>query len=308
MKTAIVIPTFSRPQMVERVLASLSRCIFPADVKVHVVENGPQMGVERLCYANSIGGRVCYLYSEIAGKTRAINLVIRGSNADFFIFFDDDITVIPGIIETYVEAAWQYGTGHFFGGPIVAVAEASCPSHLVPYLPRSARGWSLADRETEIEPSKFSYFLGANWAVFRSDLAKSGLFSEGIGPSPAKHAPTGGETELQRRLIRASVRAIYLPDAVIRHYVSSECYTMKWVWDRHFRHGIFEYVWYRSNKLQGRDVFGIPLWVLRGYTTQQLKVLASRLFRFPIERRTQIELRQAFLAGWLYGAWTRGKT
>jgi GT2 family glycosyltransferase len=308
MKTSIVIPTFKRPQMVERILTSLSQCIFPPDVNIYIVENGPPMGVEGLCHTNSVGGRVCYLYSEIAGKTLAINLAIRGSDADFLIFFDDDITVPPGIIETYVGAARRYGQGNFFGGPLVADAEASCPSHLLPHLPRSARGWSFADRETEIEPSKFSYFLGANWAVFRSDLVKSGLFAEDIGPSPAKHTATGEETELQARLIKASVRAIYLPDAMIRHYVSRECYTMQWVWHRHFRHGMFDYVLACNGERKRRVVCGIPLWVIRSYTKQQMKVLASRLLCFPIERRTRMHVRQAYLTGWLYGAWTRGKT
>src|SRR5262249_32776559 len=69
-------------------------------------------------------------------------------------FFDDDVRVSTGIIETYVEAAQRYGPGHFFGGPLLIDAEAPCPAHLVPYLPPSATGWAFANRETEIKASE----------------------------------------------------------------------------------------------------------------------------------------------------------
>jgi hypothetical protein len=76
------------------------------------------------------------------------------------------------------------------------------------------------DHETEIERSKFEYFFGTNWAVFRSDLDKSGLFSEDLGPSPVNYPAAGAETELQQRLIKikTGVRAItYL--ALVHHPV-----------------------------------------------------------------------------------------
>jgi GT2 family glycosyltransferase len=316
MKTAIMIPTYNRPLMVERLLKNLARCIFPPDVQIYIVENGHPSGTENVCAVNTVGDRVKYLYSPNSGKTSALNFAINIGKGDFIIFFDDDITVTLNIIETYVEAAQRYGPGHFFGGPLLADAEAPCPPHLVRYLPGSAVGWSFAGRETEIEQSQFGTFVGdnwaafsgANWAVFRSDLAKSGLYAEDLGPSPAERTPAGGETELQLRLNESGVRAIYLPDAVISHYVSKECYTMKWVWHRHFRYGMFDYVWSQNHGQQRRELFGIPLWVIRSYTQQELKVLASRLLCYPIERRVEVQVRQAYLGGWLYAAWTRGKT
>jgi succinoglycan biosynthesis protein ExoM len=308
MKTAVVIPTYKRPLLLEQLLDSLAQCAFPPRLDIYVVENGVRSDTEDVCKASPIGNRVRYLYSAIAGKTPAVNLAIRASDADFFIFFDDDVKVSTGIIETYVEAAQRYGPGNFFGGPLLIDAEAPCPPHLVPYLPPSATGWAFANRETEIRPSEFVFFFGANWGAFRSDLRKSGLFSEHLGPSPAKYAPIGGETELQRRLIKASVRAIYLPSAVIRHHVGKECYTKKWLWYRHFRHGLYDYALYRSDGQETQEIFGIPLWVIRSFAKQELKVVASRLLRFPIERRTRIQMRQAYLTGWLYGTFTRRKT
>jgi len=296
--------------MVEQLLDSLAQCAFPPRLDIYVVENGVRSSTEDVCKASPVGNRVRYLYSASAGKTPALNLAIQASDADFFIFFDDDVRVSTGIIETYVEAAQRYGPGHFFGGPLLIDAEAPCPAHLVPYLPPSATGWAFANRETEIKASEFVFFFGANWGAFRPDLRKSGLFSEHLGPSPAKYAPSGDEQELQRRLIKASVRAIYLPSAVIRHHVGKECYTKQWVWRRHFMHGMYDYALnlYRSDAQETQEIFDIPLRVIRSFAKQELKVLGSRLLRFPIERRTRIQMRQAYLTGWLYGAFKRRKT
>src|SRR5262249_57010642 len=97
MKTAVVIPTCKRPLMVEQLLDSLAQCAFPPSLDIYVVENGVRSGTEDVCKASPIGNRVRYLYSASAGKTPALNLAIQASNADFFIFFDDDVRVSTGI-------------------------------------------------------------------------------------------------------------------------------------------------------------------------------------------------------------------
>jgi GT2 family glycosyltransferase len=291
--------------MIERLLIKLSQCAFPPQVDIYIVD-GSRSGTQAVCEANTVGNRVRYLYSENAGQAEATNLALRTSTADFFIFFDDDITVPANIIETYVEAAQRYGPGHFFGGPLVADAEVPCPPHLAPHLPPSAKGLSLADHETEIRPSEFPFFFGANWAVFRSDLLASGFFLENLGPAPSKYTPVGDETELQHRLIKASVRAIYLPSAVIHHFVGRECYTVKWVWHRNFRTGLYDYQASRRNGHQQlAAIFGVPLWLIRTTMIIELKLLILRVGGFPIERIISMKMKQGYWFGWLYGAWKR---
>ena len=304
MKTAVIIPTYKRPFLAERVLRTLTRCALPPDVEICVVENGPADGVEGLCREFSVGNRVRYLYSPMAGRSKAVNFAIGATDADFLIFFDDDVTFAQDMIETYVDAARRYGPGYIFGGPLVPDAETRCPSHLIPYLPRSATGWSLGDREIEIPASQFEYFFGANWAVFRSDLMTSGLFSEDLGVGAAKNSPMGEETELQHRLIDASVKAIYLPRAIIHHLVPQECYTMKWAWRRTFREGVTDWMLVHRSKPIRRGVFGIPLWIIRALATQETKVILSHLPGSSMDRRAEIKIREAYLAGLLYGAWS----
>ena len=155
MKTAIIIPTHNRPSMVERLLDNMRSCSFPSDVEICIVENGPACGVEDICKSFSLDVPVRYLYVPASGKSLAQNHGIAFSDADFFIFLDDDIRVSTDIIETYVYAARRYGPGFFFGGPLFVDAEIQCPSHLVPHLPFSAKGRVAADHE--MGPSRFEY-------------------------------------------------------------------------------------------------------------------------------------------------------
>jgi GT2 family glycosyltransferase len=306
MKTAIVIATYRRPVMIERLLTNLGECILPPAVEIFVVENGPQSGVESACIRHTVGNRVRYLHSPIAGKTHALNQAIRFSDADFFIFFDDDIIVPPTIVETYAEAAQRYGLGHFFGGPLIADAELPCPPHLLPHLPSSAIGRSFADQETELEVSQFLFFFGANWAVFRADLIRTGFYNEDLEAGPTKYSPADEETELQQRLVTANVRPIYLPNAAIHHFVRKECYTLEWVCDRHFRRGISDWI-KAENHQRGYEVLGISFQGIRESVKQKTKLRIARLLNFPLERQTSIEVRGAYWRGWVYGAWTRVK-
>jgi GT2 family glycosyltransferase len=309
MKTAVIVPTYCRPSFLERELLNLSECSLQPDVEILVIENGPASGVEDICRANSVGGRVRYLYSPIAGRSIAVNHAIRTSDADFFIFFDDDLRVPKNIIATYVDAAQRYGRGFIFGGPLVPDAEAECPSHLLPYLPRSATGWSLGDSETQIETSRFEFFFGANWAVFRSDLLASGLFAEDLGVTAEKYSPVGEETELQHRLISVNVKAVYLPDAVIYHFVPRECYTLDWVRRRNFRLGVTDWIVTHSSEKRRREILGIPAWIIKAVVKQKTKVWISYLLNLSIEQRTLSKIRDAYLTGILHGAWTeRGRS
>jgi GT2 family glycosyltransferase len=306
MKSAILIPTYNRTSMVDRLLTSLGNCHFPPDVTVYVVENGSRTDTETLCERHSATIPVSYLYSPIGNKSAALNMAIMQLEAEFLIFFDDDIKVAECIVTDYIGAARRYGPGHFFGGPLVADAEIPCPAHLLPYLPPSAKGRSLADREVEIRPSEFDYFFGANWAAFHSDVVGAGLFATDRGPSAQKYSATGNEVDLQRRLIERAAHAIYLPSVVVYHFVPRECYTLKWIRRRTFRGGLQTWKVSGAETPQGRHLGGMPLWMLRTWVQKKMRLWMARFVKLPPAERTRIEVEAAYLAGQLYGYWSVG--
>jgi glycosyltransferase involved in cell wall biosynthesis len=308
MKIAIIVPTYNRPLLVQKMLSSLAECEFPDDdIEVIIAENGKKAGTEEVCQANTVGGRVRYTFIENACKSLALNATIKGSDADFFIFFDDDVTFPKQILSTYVSAAKRYGPGHFFGGPLIADTEVSCPLHLTPYLPPSSKDWTLGDKEIAIDQSHTDMFFGANWAAFRSDFEKVGFFSEELGVTSDQLSPLGEETVLQQDLLKAGLRGIYLPNAVIYHLVQKECYTMAWVRNRKARHGVTDYLVHHQNKKDIRTLFGVPAWTIRALFEEYLKLAGSLLSFAQIEKRTKILMRISYLNGIFYAARSHSK-
>lgn len=300
MKTAIIIPTYKRPALMERLLHSLEQAAPPPDTRIYIIENGPQTGIQEICARSGL--ELHYRHFPIGHKSAALNFAIENSTEDLLVFFDDDVAVSRNIIATYTEAARGYGPGYFFGGPLAADAETVCPADLKPYLPLSALGWAPADHEVVMDKEDFEYFFGANWAVFRSDLQKVGLFSEELGINASPRSPMGEENDIQLRLLQADVKPVYLPDALVLHHVPHECYTMKWVSRRRFRLGVTD--WKRKEKTEQahcRKLLGVPAWLVRAVMQHMVKALASRILGWT--RKTEIRMQQAYLQGLLYGAW-----
>lgn len=302
MKTAIIVPTYNRPALVARMLESLSKCDFPSDVEILIIENGIRTNVREICKGNSIDGRVRYIFVEKAGRSIALNIGIKQSDAEFLIFFDDDLTFASNIIVRYVAAAEKYGPKHFFGGPLVADAESICSPHLIPHLPSSCKDWFLPNDEALISLSDEVMFFGANWAGFRSDLLDIGCYSEDIGVTASNLSPVGEETLMQRNMLKAGLVGIYLNDALIYHLVPKECYTEKWIRNRKMRHGITDYILDMQKPDRVNTIFGIPTWVLPALIREYFKALKSALKYDSVQRRTAINMRISYLRGMLYGA------
>lgn len=301
MRTAVIIATHQRPGMVRRLLRNLAGGSRPPGLEVLVVENGPRCGVQAVV-AEELGDIGRYLYRPVGNKSVALNHALAATEADLVIFLDDDIKVPAGIVTTYVDAAARHGPGAFFGGGLAPDAETGCPAHLLPYLPRSVRGWWYSDCEAEIPASSFDFFFGANWAAFRSDLAAAGRFSERLGVTASQYSPVGEETELQQRLVALGGKPVYLPDATILHPVPREHYTARWLAERRFRLGVAEWTVSHSGTPH-RRLAGLPLWVLRRLAGRWLAAFLAAIRGGPIDVRTENRMEAAHLAGLLWGAW-----
>jgi GT2 family glycosyltransferase len=302
MKTAIIVATHRRPDAVGRLLRNLGACDLPPDLEVLLVENGPKCGVDQVARAESLEDRVRYAYRPVGNKSVALNHGLGQTQAEFVIFLDDDVEAPPGLVSAYIDAALRHGPGTFFGGGLAPDAEAPCPPHLLPYLPRSVRGWRFSDREVEIPREAFDFFFGANWAAFRADLEGAGLFSVDLGVTQSAHSPVGEETELQHRLLARGGRAVYLPDATIRHPTPREHHTARWLLRRRFRLGVAEWT-LRPKPAAERRLGPFPLWVLRTLAARKLVSLLALAGGASIAVRIEHRMEAAHLAGLLWGAW-----
>lgn len=219
----IIIPSHDRDGLLERTLTSLAACALPAELRrVVVAENGAKLGAEALVARFQDRLPIQYRYTDLANKSRALNEALADLTDEFVIFYDDDVRIDPGNPAAYLRAAAGRTGGVFFGGRCSVDYVERPPDWLLPRLPASARGWSLGDQPCPLELPRA---LGFNWAAFAADLKAAGGFNEARGPG---RWARGQESEMQERLFAAGVKGVYLPDALVWHYVPPERCSPEW--------------------------------------------------------------------------------
>jgi|SRR5690625_503713 len=231
----ILIPTHGRATLLGRTLASLAECSIPEGyVETVVIENGPKSGAEDTVAAASSQWphlTLRYLHVPRANKNHALNEALNAVGSGLLIFFDDDVRIQANALEAYAAAAKGVSGGAYFGGPVAPDFEHRPAEWRMATLPASVRGW-----RQESEKDAWHLFLGANWAAFRSDILAVGGFDKDRGPgSPS--GSTGQESDMQVRLTAAGVRRVYVPGALVWHYIPRERCSMSWALKRAYRTG-----------------------------------------------------------------------
>lgn len=295
--TAVIIATCGRPELLHRTLVSLAAARRPDTVReVLVVENGGAQGAREVVEELDDRLPIRHFLLEAGNKSRALNMAIERTSAEFVYFLDDDVVLDPGALEVYVDAAARYGSGHHFSGPLEAEWEAEPPDWLKSYLPPSARGWHHGDEEKYYD---LPYFIGSNWAAFRTDMLAAGGFKEHIGPGSPTGA-IGDERDLQQRMLDAGNRGVYLPGARIRHHVPADACDFEWARRRQHRTGLTYGVLDLPPDLEGgpspaRLAGRLRLAILGA------KVIVARSLGWSDERRAWLEMTHARMTGYLKG-------
>ncbi|MBN1268845.1 MAG: glycosyltransferase [Kiritimatiellae bacterium] len=237
-KLYVVIATAGRSELLDRTLASLAACRKPETYRAAiVVENGPQQGAEAITRSFQSSLQTRYLHVAQANKSNALNKVLATLEDGLVFFTDDDVRLHPSTLMVYAAAAGDRESGALYGGPTAVDYEREPPHWLKVFLPLSGQGWSLGTEVKKLDPSDVSFFLGCNWAAFISDIKAIGGFDPGYGPG----SPTGSrgqEHHAQDRLRLTGVERIYLPEAVVWHYVPRSRCSVRWVLQRAYYGGV----------------------------------------------------------------------
>lgn len=237
-RLVVVIPTAFRNQLLRRTLQSLSECEIPKSLdEVVIVENGDKGDAERFC--DELKGRlpIRYLHVEIANKSVALNTAFESLKGKLAIMFDDDVRFETGILMAFESAAkrrHEFPPKSFFAGLVLADYEDKPAEALHPYLPGSVMGWTLGNEEVVFDQPDA---LGANLAVFADDVLALSGFSTELGPGTASR---GQESDMQSRLLNEGGKGVFLPDAVLWHYVPKERCTEEWALKRQLQMGVMQ--------------------------------------------------------------------
>lgn len=194
-KASVIIPTFNRRVILEKALLALARNTAPPDTfEVVIVDDGSTDGTEDMIRALDVPYEIVFAKQQRGGAARARNRAIQLARGEIMIFIDSDIVVVPGFIETHLEAHRQPMCVAV--GQVVHTNDLDNPD-------------SASFRITDLSSA---FFATGNVSVAKDHLLEAGLFDEAFDQYGWE------DLELGRRLRNLGLVRVKIPEAVGYHY------------------------------------------------------------------------------------------
>lgn len=177
----VVIPTYSRTDLLEECLESLSKQTFK-DFDVIVVDDGSERGVPE-AVLRSVPKTIVIRRERNGGFARAINTGIRTANSPLILVLNDDMTLAPGCLERLRLKLIESGAA--IAGPLVLFREElNIVYSFGDRIRKSGRPESIGFRcvLTRLEYDEKPFGVSAGAALIRREVFDSiGLFDERFG-------------------------------------------------------------------------------------------------------------------------------
>jgi glucosyl-dolichyl phosphate glucuronosyltransferase len=285
---SIVICTHNRADDVGDCLTALLPQLDDSPTEVKVIDSGSR-DEQRRALERLVGGlpAVELVRIDEPGVSLARNKGISETNGEWVAFLDDD--AIPS-------ADWLENAQRLMS--LVPEECAIIAGAVFPEFPEAAsrplgKRWSqmlsLVQRSGEGDCTASCSMVAANVLFRRSALVDGGGFSTALG----RHATTllsGGEKLLQEQLIALGWSAWYSDRLKVRHKISAERLTRKWILRRAYWDGLSDH---RISVLNARKPNVLEAW----------KVLAKTLALSPLyfagTPRNEFRIRFWYNVGWL---------
>jgi glycosyltransferase involved in cell wall biosynthesis len=277
MDVSVIICTWNRAPILDRVLAQMAKLEVPASLawEMIVVNNNSQDETESVIAKHAAHLPLRGLMEPRQGKSFAANRGANAARGKLLIWADDDIFVRPDWITQYVGAASRFPEAAFFGGPIEVMFEAEPPRWIARYLAvRGPYGGHLLGDEVRWMTAEESP-LGGNMAMRASVLrdfsfdSRLGRFGEAVLPAE------DGALFLQMK--QAGHRGVWVGPARVKHFVPADRLTRRYVWNWYCAHG--RTLVLRDPMKNDRRIFGMPRWALRRYVERRTASLMLLPFR-----------------------------
>lgn len=154
------------------------------------------------------------------GLSNARNCGIRNSSGAIVAIIDDDETLVPEYISTYIDFFDAHAEALVAGGGVIPCYENGRPKWMSPYPERMiANPIDLGGRVREFPQSRVP--AGGNMAFRREVFADFGMFNPALGRN-GKALTGGEETDLFARLRKGGIKSHYVPHAAIFHHIPDE--------------------------------------------------------------------------------------
>jgi glycosyltransferase involved in cell wall biosynthesis len=297
MELSVIICTYNRSTSLKRTLESIAALSVPNDLEweLLIVDNDSKDDTRETVesFRESRPFRIYYMKEEKHGLSHARNRGIRASRGKLIAFTDDDTTVDKNWAATIVKAFSEYDV-QCIGGKILPIWEKPVP------------GWlseELHDRLALLDYGNSPFYMikpliwGANLAVRADTFEKYGLFSTDRGRLPNK-LYSGEETHFIGRLLERGGTVLYMPDAIVHHFIAPERmrknYFRKWMFQHGELHGLL------VGNYPYRNFAGVPDYALKKFRTDMTAFLRSSLLT-PSEKSFVHQLQVIESLGFMTG-------
>lgn len=275
MLISVGICTWNRADLLDQTLSEMGKLVIPAGIEweLLVVNNNCTDDTDDVlsCHAKKLPLRRQFEAKQ--GHSHARNCAVRAARGELLIWTDDDVLVDANWLAAYVTAADKYPEANYFGGKIVPWWTFTKPSWFDANAKLMAGILVLRDLgETERIFERNETPFGANMGFRRSAFERHS-FDPNLGR--VAHGMVGGDdTEYVLTMQRAGEVGVWLPGAVVNHYVVPSRLTARHIWRYYTGKGQM------SVRLDGvpdgNRLFGVPRWLLRKQVSSSL-VFGSRV-------------------------------
>jgi GT2 family glycosyltransferase len=222
---SIIIATYTRAALLDECLRHLADQQFAAGDEVIVVDNGStdDTGGVATSHRSRFPVPLRLLYEPTPGKSHALARALSAASSDVLAFLDDDVNVDRQWLDVVRDTMSDPGIA-LIGGRVVPRWEFGVPAwvRVAPeHHARLGAPLGLLDYPEDVVQLGARTVLGANMAVRREVFDRVGGFATHLGKLRGTLL-SGEDHELCRRVQQAGFRAVYVPRAVVHHWVPAE--------------------------------------------------------------------------------------
>lgn len=304
MTISVVIATFNRAVLLDECLQHLAHQRFAPGDEVIVVDNGSTDATEQVLghRATTFPVPLRRIVEHHPGKSHALTAGLAVASGDIIALTDDDVNVSSGWLGA-MRAAFTDPQVALVGGPVAPRWERQAPQWLASGTSTHSRfNAPLALLDYGSAPCALGdrTLLGANMAVRRRVLEQVGGFAPHLGKLRGTLL-SGEDHEFCQRVQASGERALYVPDAVVYHWVPDARMRLKYFLSWFYWSGITNAAM-EDGQPAGRAWFGVPTYLARRFVSG-LVGSAGAVVSGRSSRAVDRALDVAFAAGYASGRW-----
>lgn len=283
-RVTIAICTYNRAHLLDGTLDLIERLAVPDAVpwEVVVVDNASTDSTADVLRSHAARAPIRTFLESKRGLSHARNRCVAEARGEWILFTDDDVRVQPDWLAEFAAAVDRHPEVLVAGGPVQPWFPVEPDADLLRAFPELASGFCGIDHaipEGRLDAPREVY--GANFAVRRSVFDRM-LFNVALGVPYG----LGEETDLVRRVREEGGTVLWIPSIPVQHYVDPSRMTLEYL--RRYRSGMGSTLVRQEGLPPARQMFGVPLWLLRRWLTACARAVQWRLMGRPVQALEQL--------------------